>query len=76
MQGSLSINHVMFGDSLLSTLGMRPFVHLTSNLLIMKGERHRKQRKMLNPAFAPAHLRRIGKHTFLPTKSSMSINPL
>jgi cytochrome P450 len=74
MQVALSINHVMFGDSILSTLGMIPFVHLTSDLQITKGERHRKQRKMLNPAFAPSHLRHIGKHILLPTKLLISIN--
>lgn len=37
----LATNKVLFGDGLLSTLG----------------ERHRKQRKMLNPVFSISHMR-------------------
>jgi hypothetical protein len=49
------------------------FVHFTQNIkTIPEGERHRKQRKMLNPVFSIAHMREMSKDGFLTNKILIS----
>jgi hypothetical protein len=49
------------------------FVHFTQNIkTIPEGERHRKQRKMLNPVFSIAHMREMSKDGFLANKILIS----
>lgn len=56
-------NHVTFGPGLLSVIG-KIFHNIISNSIPtychFTGDRHRKQRKMLNPVFSVAHLRHMG----------------
>ena len=64
--GGCRFNRCMFGPGLLSSLGKFPLHILQlqwvwhSYLIEMKGEVHRKQRKMLNPVFSITHLREMG----------------
>lgn len=50
-----------FGPGLLSTIGI-PCISLFGECFLISiptGERHRKQRKMMNPVFSVAHMRRM-----------------
>ena len=53
----------MFGPGLLATLGEGFYIFqhgpLEAHSLTRQGEQHRRQRKMLNPAFSIAHLREM-----------------
>jgi hypothetical protein len=40
--------------------------------MIPKGERHRKQRKMLGPVFSTAHMRQMGNHIVLSNEGMIS----
>ena len=53
----------MFGPGIIGTLGEYIYSsnHKTVDKMFVPGEQHRKQRKMLNPAFSIAHLRDMSK---------------
>ena len=53
-----SLNRLLFGESLLSSLGKLPMLIHHSELTACEpiGEQHRQQRKMLNPGKLNGHL--------------------
>ena len=51
---------LQFGTGLLATLGTNYFLRKPAkNLRRLAGEHHRKQRKMLNPVFSLANMRKL-----------------
>ena len=58
-------NQLHFGPGLLGTLGQYPdvvqkcHIHCGSHRVVTAGDHHRKQRKLLNPVFSIAHMRRM-----------------
>ena len=56
----------MFGPGLLATLGIVFLSLLHGDVLtLISGDQHRKQRKMLNPVFSIAHMRRMSMYNSL-----------
>jgi hypothetical protein len=55
-------NRLIFGEGLIATLGEYtevPFVESYVYHSCLKGEQHKKQRKMLNPVFSLANMRSL-----------------
>lgn len=52
--------NLLFGPGLLGTAGMFCFSRITSNSYArIPGDKHRKQRKLLNPVFSIRHMRHM-----------------
>jgi cytochrome P450 len=66
MHDAFSSMEIMLGKGLLATLGLPPIIVLFSltTYLCMEyeGDQHRKQRKMLNPAFSTTQIRQMSKN--------------
>ncbi|KAG6815225.1 hypothetical protein H0H93_010515 [Arthromyces matolae] len=60
-QSSLVSNIITFGGGLASTTGVTilPPIAETRMIDILSGEQHKRQRKMLNPVFSIAHMRKM-----------------
>ncbi len=64
LNSSQRTNMFNLGPGLLATLGMRlfqtlPIVSRLAHEAVRAGDHHRKQRKLLNPVFSIAHMRRM-----------------
>lgn len=74
---SLRFNRLLFGNGLLANKGERceRFSGYT-NSSIDVGERHRKQRKMLNPVFSIAHMREMSALILTPYSFLFTLNSI